>query len=259
MNRVAKAVGALAACAMLAGSASARTPGNGLFGDPALKFGIQGGFAARSVRWDKGTDESRLKTRLLGLAADVTFSSGLGLSLFAGTGYADPDGAVFGTLPISLEYRAGAVNGIAFGGEVRKRLVAFGDFETGARAGCVIYTGSTKSWPIEGFAEEGDARGRPKWLEFEIGPTLSYTAVPRLTPYLGLSLNWFRGDFRMTETLGELGGTQVRKFAQKGLLRIALGASYEFGRGFFVDGEAGIIPAKGRTDLGATVRLLYAF
>ncbi len=259
MKRAAKICVALAVGAALAGSASARTPGTGALGDATLKFGLRGGFAERSVRWDKGPDESRLKTRLLGLAADVSFSRGLGLSLFAGMGFCDPDGAAFRTLPISLEYRAAAMKGFAFGGAVRKNIFTYGNFETGARASFVFYSGSSKSWPIEGFAVEGDATGRPKWSEFEIGPTLSYKAAGGFTPYLGVSLNWLRGDFRMTETLGELGGEQGRKFAQKGLLRIALGAAFDLGRGFVVDGEAGVIPSKGRTDIGANVRLLYGF
>jgi hypothetical protein len=259
MNRADKMFVALVVGAVLVGSASAQTSGTGLFARPTLKLGIQGGFASRGVRWDKGPDESTLKTLLLGLTADVTFARGFGLSLFAGLGSSDPDGAVFRNLPVSLEYGAGAMKGLAFGAAVRKTLVAFGDFETGARAGCVIYSGTSKTWPIEDFAVEGEARGRPKWSEFEIGPTLSYKAIPRFTPYLGLSLNWFKGDFRMTETLGELAGEQVRKFARKGLLRIAAGASFELGRGFFVDGEAGVIPSKGKAGAGATVRLLYGF
>ena len=259
MNRAVKMFVALAVGAVLAGGASAQTPRKGLFEDPALKVGIEGGFAAKSVRWDKGTDESTIGTRRLGLAADVAFANGLGLSLFAGWGSSDPEDAVFRNLPISLEYAAGAMKGLAFGAAVRKTLITFGDLETGARASYVIFTGTSKTWPIGGFAVEGDARGRPKWSEFEIGPTVAYKAFTRLTPYLGLSLSWFRGDFRMTESLGELGGEQVRKFAQKGLLRIALGASFDLGRGFFIDGEAGAVPAKGKTGTGATVRLLYGF
>jgi len=63
----------------------------------------------------------------------------------------------------------------------------------------------------------------------------------------------------MAETLGDLDGQQTRKLAQKGLLRLALGTSFEIGRGFSVVAEAGVIPAKGATDTGATVRLLYGF
>ena len=127
MNRAVKTFVALAVGAVLAGGASAQTPRKGLFEDPVLKVGIEGGFAAKSVRWDKGTDESTVRTRRLGLAADVTFAGGLGLSLFAGWGSSDPEDAVFRNLPISLEYGAGAMKGLAFGAAVRKTLVTFGD------------------------------------------------------------------------------------------------------------------------------------
>lgn len=259
MKRVSKTFVVLASCAVLAGTASARTSGKGLFGGVSLRAGLQGGFADRTVRWDKGTDETKIKTRTAGLALDLTFPRGLDISLFGGMAFTDPRGTVFTHLPISLDYQAGTLRGFAFGAGVRKSLIAFGDFETGARVRYVIFMGSSKTWPIEGFAVAGEATGKPKWSEFEIGPTLTYRAYEHFTPYMGVSLSWFRGDFRMTETLGELGGTQVRKLAQKGLLRVALGASWDIGRGVVVDGEAGIIPVKGGTNIGATVRLLYGF
>jgi len=259
MKRVSKMFVVLAACAVLAGTASARAPGKGLFGGVTLKAGLQGGFADRTVSWDKGTDETKIKTRMAGLAMDLTFPRGFGISLFGGMAFTDPKGTVFRDLPISLDYQAGTVRGFAFGAGVWKSLFAFGDFETGARARYVIFTGPTKTWPIEGFGVAGEAVGKPKWSEFEIGPTLTYKAYEHFTPYLGMSLSWFQGDFRMKETLGELGGTQVRKLAQKGLFRVALGASWDLGRGIVVDGEAGIIPVKGGPDIGATVRLLYGF
>jgi len=259
MKRASKAFVVLALGAVLVGSSSARTPGHGLFGDIILKVGVRAGLAGRTVRWDKGPDESVLKTSTLGLAADMTFARGFGLSLFAGLGSADADGTVFRALPISLKCAGGAVRGFSFCAAVRKTLFSFGDIETRARARYVTYTGSSKSWPIEGFAVDGDARGRPKWSELEIGPTLAYKAFKNFTPYLGVSLDWCRGDFRMTETLGELDGTQTRKFAQKGLLRIALGASCDLWRGLVVDGEAAVVPSKGKADVNATLRLLYGF
>jgi hypothetical protein len=259
MKRVSKTFVVLASCVVLVGTASARTPGKGLFGAVTLRAGLQGGFGDRTVRWDKGTDETKVKTRTVGLAVDLTFPHGFCLSLFGGMAFTDPRGAIFRHLPISLDYQGGTVRGFAFGAGVRKSLFVFGNFETGARAKYVIFTGPSKTWPIQGFAVDGEAVGKPKWSEFEVGPTLTYKAYENFTPYLGVSLSWFRGDFRMTETLGELGGTQVRKLAQKGLMRVALGASWDLGHGIVIDGEAGLIPVKGGPDIGATVRLLYGF
>lgn len=259
MNRASRTFAVLATCAVLAGTSSARTPGKGLFRGVTLRAGLQGGFGDRTVRWDKGADETGIKTLAAGLVVDLTFSAGFGMSLFGGPASADPKGTIFTRLPISLEYRGGAVRGFAFGGEVRKSLLAFGAFETGARARYVIFSGPSKTSPIEGFAVDGEAVGKPKWSELEMGPTLTYKAYKDFTPWLGIFLNWFRGDFRMTETLGELAGTQVRKFSQKGLLRVALGASWDIGHRFAVVGEAGIVPVKGGSDIGATVRLLYGF
>lgn len=259
MSRIAKTFAVLALGGVLAGTASARTPGKGLFGGVTFKAGLQGGFGNRTVRWDKGTDATTFKTGAAGLALDLTLPRGFGVSLFGGPASTDPKGTKFAHLPISLEYQGGAVRGFVFGAGIRKSLFVFGNFETGARAGYVIFTGPEKSWPIEGFTQTGEARGKPKWSELEIGPTLAYKAYKNFTPWLGVSLSWFRGDFPMRETLGELTGTQVRKLAQKGLLRVALGTAWEIGRGFVVDGEAGIVPVKGGSDIGATIRLLYGF
>jgi hypothetical protein len=259
MKSITKTFVVLASCAVLVGAAAARTTGTGLFGGVTLRVGLQGGFGDRTVCWDKGTDETKVKTRTAGLSVDLTFPRGFGISLFGGMAFTDPRGTVFRHLPISLDYQGGTVRGFAFGAGVRKSLFAFGDFETGARARYVIFMGPSKTWPIEGFAVDGEAQGKPKWSEFEIGPTLTYKAYKNFTPSLGVSLSWFRGDFRMTETLGEIGGTQVRKLAQKGLLRVALGAAWDLGRGVVVDGEVGIIPVKGGPDIGATVRVLYGF
>ncbi len=259
MKRAVRAFAGLAACAVLAGTAFARAPDKGLFAGLTLRAGLQGGFENRAVRWDKGADETTIKTVMAGLSLDLTLPRGFGVSLFGGPASTNPKGAIFAHLPISLEYQAGSIRGFTFGVGIRKSLFTFGDFETGARAGYVIFTGPAKTWPIEGFAVTGTAQGKPKWSEFEIGPTLTYKAYRSFTPWLGVSLSWFQGDFSMTEKLGELTGTQARKLAQKGLLRFSLGASWDIGRGFVVDGEAGIVPAKGGSNIGANVRLLYGF
>ena len=81
------------------------------------------------------------------------------------------------------------------------------------------------------------------------GASLVYAAYENFVPYLGVSLSWLWGDFRMTETMGDLQGTQIRKIKQKGLIRISLGTTFQLARQFSLRGEAGIIPAKGGTDL----------
>lgn len=258
MTSAVKTMARLALGAVLAAgplSAAAERPSGGM----SLKLGLCGGFASRTVEWDKGDDGSKIKTGLVGIAADVGLARGFDLSLFAGMAFTDPDGAIFPGLPITLEYGAGAVRGLAFGAALRKSLFVLGEFETGARASVVTSTGSSKTWPIEGFAVDGEAEGRPKWTEIEVGPTIAYTGYRGFRPYLGLSVSLFRGDFRMAEKLGELEGEQSRKFAQKGVLKVAAGAALDLGHGIAIDGEAGLVPVKGGTDLRAAVRLMYGF
>jgi hypothetical protein len=249
----------LAACLLLAGAAAGRAQEKGLFQGVNIKLGLGADTLSRNVQWDKGPDGSKLKATNVFLASEFEFPIDLTLGLFAGLSFSDFKGLLFQNLPFSVEYQAGAVQGILLGGELRKGLFSFGDFETEAAAQFVSSLGSTKKWPIEGFAVPGETLGKPKWSQLNAGASLVYAAYENFRPYLGVSLSWLWGNFRMTETMGDLQGTQVREMRQKGLVRISLGTTFQVTRQFGLRGEAGIVPAKGGTDLSASLKLLYGF
>jgi hypothetical protein len=248
-----------AACLLLAGTAAGRAQEKGLFQGLNIKLGLGADALSRSVQWDKGPDGSKLKVYNVFLASEFDLPIDLTLGLFAGLSFSDFKGLLFQNLPFSVDYQAGAVQGILLGGELRKSLFSFGSFETEAAAQFVSSLGSTKKWPIEGFAVKGETQGKPKWSQLHAGASLVYTAFKNLRPYLGLSLSWLWGDFRMTETMGDLQGTQIREIRQKGVVRIALGTTLQVARQFGLRGEAGIVPVKGGTDLSTSLRLLYGF
>jgi len=249
----------LAACLLLAGAAAGRAQEKGLFQGVNIKLGLGADTLSRNVQWDKGPDGSKLKATNVFLASEFEFPIDLTLGLFAGLSFSDFKGLLFQNLPFSVEYQAGAVQGILLGGELRKGLFSFGDFETEAAAQFVSSLGSTKKWPIEGFAVPGETLGKPKWSQLNAGASLVYAVYENFRPYLGVSLSWLWGNFRMTETMGDLEGTQVREMRQKGLVRISLGTTFQVTRQFGLRGEAGIVPAKGGTDLSASLKLLYGF
>jgi len=249
----------LAACLLLAGAAAGRAQEKGLFQGVNIKLGLGADTLSRNVQWDKGPDGSKLKATNVFLASEFEFPIDLTLGLFAGLSFSDFKGLLFQDLPFSVEYQAGAVQGILLGGELRKGLFSFGDFETEAAAQFVSSLGSTKKWPIEGFAVPGETSGKPKWSQLNAGASLVYAAYENFRPYLGVSLSWLWGNFRMTETMGDLQGTQIREIKQKGLVRISLGTTFQVARQFGLKGEVGIVPIKGGTDLSASLRLLYGF
>jgi len=249
----------LAACLLLAGTAAGRAQEKSLFQGMTIKLGLGADALSRNVQWDKGPDESKLKAYNVYLASEFEFPIDLTLGLFAGLNFSDFKGMLFQNLPISIDYQAGAVQGILLGGELCKGLFSFGDFETEAAARFVSSLGSTKKWPIKGFAIKGETRGKPKWSQLDAGASLVYTAYKKFRPYLGLSLSWLWGEFQMTETMGDLQGTQLRKLSQKGLVRMSLGTTFQWTRRFGFRGEAGIVPVKGGTDLSGSLRLLYGF
>jgi len=249
----------LAACLLLAGAAAGRAQEKGLFQGVNIKLGLGADTLSRNVQWDKGPDGSKLKATNVFLASEFEFPIDLTLGLFAGLSFSDFKGLLFQDLPFSVEYQAGAVQGILLGGELRKGLFSFGDFETEAAAQFVSSLGSTKKWPIEGFAVPGETLGKSKWSQLNAGASLVYAAYENFRPYLGVSLSWLWGNFRMTETMGDLQGTQIREIKQKGLVRISLGTTFQVARQFGLKGEVGIVPIKGGTDLSASLRLLYGF
>jgi hypothetical protein len=248
-----------AAFVLLAGIATGRAQEKGPFHGVNFRLGLGMDALSRNVQWDKGPDGSKLKAYNVFLATEFEFPIDLILGLFAGLSFSDFKGLLFQNLPFSVDYQAGAVQGILLGGEFRKALFSFGDLETEAAAQFVSSLGSTKKWPIEGFAVPGEMQGKPKWSQLHAGASLVYTAFKNFRPYLGLSLSWLWGDFRMTETMGDLQGTQIREIRQKGLVRISLGTTLQVARQFGLRGEAGIVPVKGGTDLSASLRLFYGF
>ena len=247
----------LAAVLAVGGIARGEAVPSGIARGIRAKFGLGTGFVSRTVRWDG--DVSRVKTFTVGLASEFEFPFDLTASLFAGLGLTNYRGALFEHLPVTLRVDAGGTASFVAGGEVRKKIRTFGNFETGAIATFVTSFGTNKTWPIAGFAVDGEARGTPRWTGFEIGPTVSYLGYRNFVPFASIRASWFGGRFKMTEKLGELESAQTRTFKQKGLVKICLGASGAISPRLSLRGEATIVPASGRIDLGAAVRLLYAY
>ncbi|MHB8093635.1 MAG: hypothetical protein ACYDH0_01710 [Candidatus Aminicenantales bacterium] len=259
MQKITAPMLVLAAALLPAGIVRGAVPEKSLFQGVTARIGLDAGVLSRTIRWDDGAQQSRMKAFSLALTGDFEFPFGLDLGVFAGLSLSDFKGMLFENLPISIEYQPGTASGILLGGEARKSLFVSGDFETGAAVRFVTSIGMKKTWPIEGFAVAGETSGKPNWSQISVGPRVSYKGFERFVPYAGLSLSWLWGDFELAETMGDLEGTELKKIKQKNILRISLGGDYALNSRIRVRGEAGWLPGSGGGDWSASIGLLSAF
>jgi hypothetical protein len=226
---------------------------------PAGMFGLGFEYFSRTIRWEDGARASTLKGNLVTARGMIGLKPGVTLDLAAGVSLADFNGLLFNHLPISLDYEAGALSGLLLAAGVRARLFSFGDFEMEGRGWFVYSLGFSRTWPLQGFAVEGNSRGRPVWLEAAAGPRIIYRLSRRIRSFLSVSANWLWGTFRMDETLGDLSGTEEIKVRGRGVLEAALGVDAAISARLSLCAEVGLLPSSGGVDGRAGIGLLFIF
>ena len=244
----------IAALALVGGEAAAA----GLAVKP-LAAGIGYDFLSRTVVWSGDEADSKLTSNMLSARAEFGLAKGVIVGLTAGVSFSDVAGLVFDTLPISLLYDGSAIPGLVLGADVLVPIKRWGDFEMKATGRIVYSSGMSKTWPLEGFAVERQAEGKPGWMEVALGPRLDYLLFGRVVPYVELTGRWLTARFRMSETLGDLAGEEKRKVGGDFAVGAAIGADGEVSRRLLVRGKIGILPFAGGVDTVATVGILYRF
>jgi hypothetical protein len=214
---------------------------------------------SRTTVWDGDTAASRLSASLVSARADIGFGKGLTLSLSAGLSLTDFEGLAFGTLPITLEYNASPMKGLVLGAELEALLLKLGGFEIKAAGRFVSSFGMSKTWPLEGFAVEGQAKGRSNWMEASAGPRLAYLLSDTFVPYLEVNALWLRADFRMEETLEDLQGLETKRIKGDLSFSVAIGGDARLSDRLTIKAKAGFVPYAGGADALASVGLLYTF
>ena len=215
-------------------------------------------YLSRTVVWNGDTDASRLRASLVTARADFEFDNGIVFSLSAGLAPTDVAALTFNRLPIGLQYDGAPLTGFVFGAEAFVPVHRYSDFEIGGTGRFVYSFGMEKTWPLEDFAVEGEAKGSMSWLEAAIGGRVSYLSFERIIPYLEISVRWLHAGFEMTETLGDLGGTETKRVDDLGF-GIALGADADLTDRLGATVKAGLVPYSGGVDGLVTVGLLYKF
>jgi len=230
--------------------------------DPNVKSitaGLSYEHFSRPVVWPGDDAASKILSHTVSARADIVLANGLTFRLDAGISLNDFSGLTFGVLPISLELDGNPIKGFALGAEVAAPLKKVGAFEIGA-AGRLVYSfGMTKSWPLEGFAVEGEATGQPRWMELSAGPRIAFLSAGRIVPYAEVRASLFWAGFRMSETLGDLSGEETKSVRGDFAVSIALGADVRVTDRISVKAKAGIMPAAGGTGAMASIGALYGF
>jgi hypothetical protein len=213
----------------------------------------------RTVVWDGDEASSKIVANMFSARAEVGVGKGLVFGLSAGLSLTDFNDLVFNSLPVSLEYGGSGVKGFFLGADFVAPIRKTGDFEISAAGRFVYSSGMSKTWPLEGFAVEGEAKGTPNWMEISLGPRFTYLFFGRVLPYLEVSARWLRADFRMAETLGELEGSEKKQVKGDAAISVTFGVDADVSRHIAVRGKAGIMPFAGGVDSFVSLGILYKF
>jgi hypothetical protein len=214
---------------------------------------------SRTVVWAGDEAPSEIVTHAVSARADIGMGKGLIFSLSVGMSFSSFPDMTFSALPISLQFDSATISGIVLGAGLTAPLVKAGDIEISAAGRFVYSMGMSKTWPLEDFAVDGQAEGRPNWMELSLGPRVAYLFFGRFVPYLEASVRWLRADFRMSEVLGDLDGEEKKKVGGDLAVCVALGADAQVADRLAVVAKAGIMPFAGGVDILASAGLLYRF
>jgi hypothetical protein len=251
----------LSAASVLAAAVFLLTPGvvRAAQSSPAPTAGLVFEYFSRTVAWDDNAGQSALAAPVLMAEANFALGPRIIIRLEAGAALSRLNGLVFRALPISLDYEAGNVAGLAAGAAVDAGLLRSGELEIRAEGRFVSIFGSAKAWPLTGFAVDGEARGKPTWFTVSAGPRFAYLAFGRFVPFVSVSAGWLWGSFEMHEILGDLAGYEKKAIKGKAVLDIAAGAEIEISRRLAIQARAGFLPFAGGVDAEASLGLLYEF
>lgn len=224
-----------------------------------FKPGIGGEYNSRTISWDDGKYTSKLRSTLFIFSVELELMEGFSITPLIGYSLSTYEDLIFRQLPVSVKLDVGKRGGLLFGGELKKSLFSFNDFEIDARGQFVYYLGKEKQWDIPGLSVDGTITGKPKWMRAWIGPAISYTGYESLSPYLFLGFNKLWGTFTVDQSIQSLKGTEEKKIKGESLLSATIGAVFELMESFSIQGEAQVLPNKTRTDFGFTLRAVYSF
>jgi hypothetical protein len=237
------------------GAASLLIVSSGLSQEAAPKMrmvpGLSFEYFSRTLGWDPDptTSEDRYSSpirSLLGLLhLDYEIQKGSLVGVLFGYSLTNFNGLVFRQIPFSIDYQAGSIGGFLVGAEIDQKFITSGYFEMKAMAQFVIYLGSTKNLQVTTLNTDGKLNAKPDdWMRAQIGPVFSYLGFEDFSPFLSVTYNKLWGKFTMTETIGDLKGSEEKKISAKSMVGISLGTRYESSPNFSLRAEGTLLPFK---------------
>ncbi len=214
---------------------------------------------SRTVVWSGDEGSAKIRANLIGARADLRLGKGATVSLSAGLSLTDFKALTFSALPVTLELGSPTLKGFFLGAEAVVPIHRFSDFEISGTGRIVYSFAMSKTWTLQDFAVEGQAAGNSSWLEAAAGPRVSYLAFGRIVPFVEVWARWLHAGFDMTETLGDLSGSQARRVRGDLSFSVALGADARVTEHIGVQAKVGFLPYAGGVDGAASVGILYKF
>jgi hypothetical protein len=251
-------------------------PSPALAQEAGSKLHLSPGFSleyfSRTISWDPDpkTKEDQYTSRLKALTGifelGYELRKGSTVSLLAGYSLSDFNGLVFRQVPFSIDYEAGNIGGFLLGAEVHQGLIASGYFEMEALAQFVFYFGTTKNFEVTTLNTDGTLDAKPDyWMRAQIGPAFSYRGFEYFSPFLSVTFNKLWGKFSMTETIGDLTGTEEKKLSAKSVVGVSLGTVFETSSNFSLRAEGTLFPFHKGTgqgwgfDFGGSLKAVISF
>jgi hypothetical protein len=248
----------------LAASGAFAAQGQAAAGGARVKASFQVEMSSRTLTWDEDTRSSRLFNPQGLVTLDYQVAPGFDLGLIVGYSLSNWNGLVFRSLPFSLDYQGGSINGLVVGAGLHKSLFVSGFWELETEARFTAYLGPMASFPVAGLGVEGQADLKGSWMRVEAGPVLSFRGFELFSPFLGVFYDRIWGRMTLTEIIGDLEGTEEKKVAGAGAVAVTLGTVYEPSSAFRVKLGGTLIPFKKiggglGLDYGGSVRAMLSF
>jgi len=237
---------------------------SGLFAQRSLQAKNQNWYLGFQTNYEsRGIKAEAQKTTLSSPQGFLTFKvQNLGgtvdLAFYLGYGTTKLNGIMFNHLPISLDYQAGGRPGPVFGLKADWPVFSFKDLTLGLTADFFSYFGQKKKFNLEGFTEAGEAEVKPAWSQASSGLFLLYEGLDKVQPFVVLGTSFFWGDFKATEKIADLSGSESKKLKGSGFLKLSLGANITLVDHFSFIPQLTVYPAS-KTSLAGGIGILYSF
>ncbi|HEK85964.1 MAG: hypothetical protein ACPLZD_08530 [Candidatus Saccharicenans sp.] len=205
-----------------------------------------------------GSDKLTLKSLSFLLEARAMNLPGLfDLDLYAGLNKSKLNGALFDHLPITLDYEAGYISGLIFGGKISKGLLKSSNFRFGLTADFTTYIGFKKTYTLSDFVVPANVQAEPDWAMASGGIFVLYDGFVDNQPFLEITFSKLWGTFKVTETIQDLTGQQSKNLKDAGPLSLTLGWNINLTKDIIFIPRVRIYTGS-RTTIGAGLSLLYA-